>query len=189
MAWAICSWRDAKMGKVLGEPTASTFCSQGATCARSGAFWANKLTSWVAARSPDEPKTATHCATPLSESTAACRLAALPSTSMTKCSTAMPCSPPRRLMSCHAAREPTKKSLETSIWLLDVSAICATVMARLFLEGCAQRGVAPTRPKPVRVRNTARRWGVLGVGMAGVLGQWRQVWRTSARHTAKMIAT
>ena len=114
------------MGNVLSSMARLAFCSQGAACAKLSRPTCDSASNWRASASPTQPDSATHDGSLTTEPSAACRLAGLPSVSSTRCSMRRPRSPPRRLMSCQAAREPMRKSRDTSCWAADMSTHCVT---------------------------------------------------------------
>ena len=113
-AWAICSWRAAKIGKVLSSTSRLEFCSQGAAWAMFRPSWRDRAAIWLASRSPTLPDSTRQDGLARASFRAVRTLAAVPSVSSARCATGRPRMPPRALMSCQAAREPIRKSLDTS---------------------------------------------------------------------------
>jgi hypothetical protein len=93
--------------------------------------WRSILTISIAAGSAAVPDSTTQLELSLSASQAARALADVPSTSIDWCCTGRPLIPPLVLMSCQAAREPMRKSFETSCCSGETSTIWAMVTVRV----------------------------------------------------------
>ena len=141
------------------------------------------VTIWLAIWSPALPDMTMQAGLFLTLSSAVRRLAGVPSTSTARCSTRRPRMPPRRLMSCQAAREPIKKSFETSCCACDTSTNCAIVTPRgavPALPGCAQAGaatLAATKLACCRNRRRPEVGFVRSMANSLIVVQWKVVWK------------